>query len=42
MDLVTQIKQIPTTEHYFVSLARKDNLCYLWDLRNLSQFVAYF
>lgn len=42
MDLVTQIKYIPTQDHYFVSIARKDNFCYLWDQRNLSQYVTYF
>ena len=25
-----------------MSLARKDNLCYLWDIRNLKEFVTYF
>lgn len=42
MDMVTQIKKVPSAEHYFVSLARKDNLSYLWDLRNMTQYVEYF
>ena len=42
MDLVTRIQKVEKRENYLVSLARKDNLCYLWDLRNMGQFVRCF
>ena len=42
MDLVSRIKKIGPAEHYFSTLARKDNLCYVWDIRNMDKFVTYF
>ena len=42
MDLVTKIKRFNTNDYNFLSLARKDNLSYLWDIRNMSSFVKYF
>ena len=42
MDLVTRLKRVPFSDTLFVSLARKDNLCYSWDARNMSSFVGCF
>ena len=42
MDLVTRIKKVGKEEPYFITLARKDNLCYVWDLRNMKEFVRYY
>lgn len=42
MDLVTRIERVERREHCFLTLARKDNLCYLWDMRNMGRFVKYF
>lgn len=42
MDLVTRIKKVKEGEGYFVTVARKDNLTYLWDLRNMKEFVSCF
>ena len=42
MDLVTRIKKVPYSDYNFVSLARKDNFCYCWDLRNMKNFLTYF
>lgn len=42
MDLVTKIKRFNTNDYNFLTLARKDNLSYLWDIRNMNSFVRYF
>ena len=42
MDMVTRIQRAGRREHCLVTLARKDNLCYLWDMRNMESFVKCF
>jgi hypothetical protein len=42
MDLVTKIEKNPHCEHQFFSLGRKDNYCYLWDVRYSNTFVDFY
>ena len=39
---LTHVRFDPTNAHYLYSGARQDNLVYMWDLRNLSNFTKYF
>lgn len=40
--MVCRIRKVPGRDRQFVTLARKDNLCYLWDSRNMTTFVEYY
>ena len=42
MDFVTRVQQANQEGNQLVTVARKDNLSYLWDLRNMNNFLQYF
>ena len=42
MDMVTQLHSIKGKEHSFISIARKDNISYIWDSRMMKTYVRCF
>jgi len=39
---VTRIKSFPTNRNQLLTVARKDNYSYLWDVRQLGSFVQCY